>query len=55
MQFHPDPKQPFDHNKYLKCPTCAYTKLAKEELPPIPTDEEIEKKLEEIEDEVLSK
>ena len=56
MQFHPDPANMYDHNKYLKCPSCGFTKLAKEEiLPPVPSDEEIEQKLKEIEDEVLTK
>ena len=56
MQFHPDPKQPFDHLKYLKCPTCGFTKLAKEELlPPVTSDEEIEQKRQEIEDGIIGK
>lgn len=53
MQFHPDPAQPFDHNKYLKCPTCGFTKLAVEKLPPIPTDEEINEKLKDVEDDLV--
>ena len=48
LQYYPDPTNPLDHLKYLKC-SCGFTKLAKEQLPEIPSNEEINNKLEAIE------